>query len=104
MFNSKHEATVKLHNKGDLLPSKPNEHLNDAKGFAHTHEVRLFDISTGKYEVTERGGTMSDGEVRPPRKYVVFCQIFHAHVGDRGSTTFHALITLQQRATAIFPT
>jgi len=31
MFNSKHEAAVKLQNKGDLLPSKPNEHLNDAK-------------------------------------------------------------------------
>jgi len=81
MFSSKHEAVVKLQNKGDLLPSKPNEHLNDAKGFAHTHEVRLFDISTGKYEVTERGGTMSDGEVRPPRKYVVLLSNFSCTCG-----------------------
>jgi len=81
MFNSKHEAAIKLQNKGDLLPSKPNEHLNDAKGFAHTHEVRLFDLSTGKYEVTERGGTTSDGEVRAPRKYVVLLSNFSCTCG-----------------------
>ena len=81
MFNSKHEAAVKLQNKGDLLPSKPNEHLNDAKGFAHTHEVRLFDLSTGKYEVTERRCTTSDEEVRPPRKYVVLLSNFSCTCG-----------------------
>ena len=45
-----------------------------------------------------------NGEVQRPTErcglqenMFFFCRIFHAHVGDRGSITFHALITLQQR-------
>jgi len=60
-----------LQSKGELLPSKSKRHLNNTKGWAHTHEVRCFDLNTGKYDVTERGSTMYDGEVRPSRSSVV---------------------------------
>ena len=42
---------------------KPKKHLDKAKERAATHDVNCFDHSAGKYQVIERGGTMSDGEV-----------------------------------------
>jgi len=81
MFNKHHEDAVKHQNKGELLPSKPARHLNDEKGWARTHQVTCFDLNTWKYEVTERGGTTSDGEVWPPRRYVVVLLNFSCTCG-----------------------
>ena len=63
------------------MPSKPKRHLDDAKGWARTHKVCLFDLNTGKYEVTERGGITSDGEERPSRCYVVVLVNFSGTCG-----------------------
>ena len=50
---------------------KPLKHLEKAKERALTHDVKCFDHNIGKYQVTKRGGTMSDGEVQPSRSYIV---------------------------------
>jgi hypothetical protein len=41
------------------------------EGLDAYNEVECFDHTTRKYEVTERDGTTSDGDVRPLRSYVV---------------------------------
>jgi hypothetical protein len=56
-------------------------HLAKAEDRARTHEVECFDHTTGKYEVTERGGTTSDGDVRPSRSYIVILIDFSCTCG-----------------------
>jgi hypothetical protein len=56
-------------------------HLAKAEDRARTHEVKCFDHTTGKYEVTERGGTTSDGDVRPSRSYIVILIDFSCTCG-----------------------
>jgi hypothetical protein len=60
-----------LQSKKQLWAPKPMRHLAKAEDRAHTHEVECFDHTTGKYEVTEMGGTTFDGDVRPSRSYIV---------------------------------
>jgi hypothetical protein len=56
-------------------------HLGKAEDRARTHEVKYFDHRTGKYEVTERGGTTSDGDVRPSRSYIIILIDFSCTCG-----------------------
>jgi hypothetical protein len=60
---------------------KPNKHLEKAKERALTHDVDCFDHNTSKYQVTKRGGTKSDGEVRPLWSYIVVLCNFSCRYG-----------------------
>jgi hypothetical protein len=70
-----------LQSKNWLWAPKPMRHLAKAEDRACTHEVECFDHMTGKYEVTKRGGTTSDGDVRPSRSYVVILIDFSCTCG-----------------------
>jgi hypothetical protein len=70
-----------LYSKSKLWAPKPMHHLAKAENRAHTHEVKCFDHMMGKYEVTERGGTTSDGDVRPWRSYIVILTNFPCTYG-----------------------
>jgi len=80
-FNKRHELALQLQSSNQLWPDKPLGHLAKAKDKAHTHEVECFDHATGKYQVTERGGTTSDGESLPSRSYVVILIDFSCTCG-----------------------
>jgi hypothetical protein len=56
-------------------------HLAKAKERARTHDVECYDHITGKYVVTQMGGTTSDGERLPSRKYVVVLSTFSCKCG-----------------------
>jgi hypothetical protein len=60
---------------------KPQQHLDKAKDRVRIYEVKCFDHDTGKYKVTEKGGTTSDGEVRPSRSYIVVLMDFSCKYG-----------------------
>jgi hypothetical protein len=60
---------------------KPKKHLEKAKERAATHDVRCFDHNTSKYQVMERGGTTSDGEVWPSRSYIMVLSDFSCRCG-----------------------
>ena len=76
-FNERHTQAMTLRSKNQSWAPKPNRHLQKAKARACTHDVEFcFDHNTGKYQVMERGGTMSDGEVRPSRSYIVVLSNF----------------------------
>ncbi|XP_039820677.1 uncharacterized protein LOC120682730 isoform X2 [Panicum virgatum] len=70
-FNERYSHAMALHSKNQLWAPKPLHHLDKAKDRARTHEVECFDHTTGKYKVTERGDTTSNGKVRPSRSYIV---------------------------------
>ena len=80
-FNKRHELALQLQSSNQLWPDKPLGHLAKAKDKAHTHEVECFDHATRKYQVTERGGTTSDGESLPSRSYVVILIDFSCTCG-----------------------
>jgi hypothetical protein len=80
-FNERHaQAMAHQSNKHKWAP-KPKKHLNKAKERAATYDVDCFDHNTGKYQVTERGGTTSDGEIRPSRSYIVVLSNFSCGCG-----------------------
>jgi len=70
-FNERYSHAMALHSKNQLWAPKPLHHLDKAKDRDRTHEVECFDHTTGKYKVTERGDTTSNGKVRPSRSYIV---------------------------------
>jgi hypothetical protein len=70
-FNDRYLEAMALQSKNQLGTPKPMRHLGKAEDRARTHEVKCFDHMTEKYEVTERCGTTSDGDVRPLRSYIV---------------------------------
>jgi hypothetical protein len=80
-FNDRYSQAMALQSKNQLWAPKPIHHLNKAKDKARIHEVECFDHTTGKYEVTERGGTTSDGEVLRSRSYVVILIEFSCTCG-----------------------
>ena len=75
-FNDRHAQAMALQSNNQKWAPKPKKHLDKAKERAATHDVDCFDHNTGKYQVTERGGTMSDGEVQPSRSYIVVLSNF----------------------------
>ena len=80
-FNDRHAQAMALQSNNQKWAPKPNKHLDKAKERAVTHDVDCFDHSTGKYQVTERGGRTSDGEVRPSRSYIVVLSNFSCRCG-----------------------
>jgi len=80
-FNERHAQAMALQSNNQKWAPKPKKHLDKAKERAATHDVNCFDHSIGKYQVTERGGTMSDGEVRPSRSYIVVLSNFSCRCG-----------------------
>ena len=62
-FNERHAQAMALQRNNQAWTSKPTRHLKKAKDRALTHDVECFDHNTGKYQVMERGGIVSDGEV-----------------------------------------
>ena len=80
-FNDRHAQAMALQSNNKKWAPKPNKHLNKAKERAVTHDVDCFDHNTGKYQVIERGGTTSDGEVRPSRSYIVVLSNFSCGCG-----------------------
>jgi hypothetical protein len=70
-FNDRYLEAMALQSKNQLWVHKPMRHLGKAEDRARIHEVKCFDHTTGKYEVTERGGTTSDGDMRSSRSYIV---------------------------------
>ena len=81
-FNERHAQAMALQSKNQSWAPKPNQHLEKAKARACTHDVDCcFDHNTGKYQVMERGGTTSDGKVRPLRSYIVVLNNFSCRCG-----------------------
>ncbi|RLN23409.1 hypothetical protein C2845_PM07G02240 [Panicum miliaceum] len=80
-FNKRYEEAKELQRNNQLWAPRPLEHLQKAKEKAHTHEVECFDNEIGKYEITERGATTSDGEVKRSRCYVVVLVDFSCTCG-----------------------
>jgi hypothetical protein len=74
-FNKRRSSDGTKRNNQAWAP-KPNKHLEKTKERALTHDVDCFDHNTSKYQVMERGGTKSDGEVLPLRSYIVLLCIF----------------------------
>jgi hypothetical protein len=80
-FNDRYGHAMQLQSDAKRWAPKPEEFLDKAKARAQTHEVYCFDHATGTYEVEQRGGTTSDGEVRESRKHVVVLQSFSCTCG-----------------------
>jgi hypothetical protein len=80
-FNERHAQARELQSNNQKWAPKPKKHLEKAKERADTHDVECFDHNTGKYQVTERGGTTSNGEVRPSRSYIVLLSDFSCRCG-----------------------
>lgn len=80
-FNDRHAKARELQSRGVRWPKNPTQHPNKAKERGHTHEVVCFDHTSGTYEVVQRGGTTSDGEIRESRKHVVCLQEFTCTCG-----------------------
>jgi hypothetical protein len=79
---------------------KPKKHLEKAKERAATHDVRCFDHNTSKYQVMERGGTTSDGEVWPSRSYIMVLSDFSCRCGrprQYHSPCSHYIVAAQHR-------
>jgi hypothetical protein len=102
-FNEGHSQAMALQSNNQKWAPKPKKHLDKAKERAATHDVNCFDHNTGKYQVTERGGTTSDGEVHQG-VILWYLVISHADVAKLGSTTFLVLIMLQHLSIATLPT
>jgi hypothetical protein len=88
-FNDRYSQAMALQSKNQLWAPKPMRHLAKAEDRACTHEVECFDHTTGKYEVTERGGITSDGDVWHSRSYVVILIDFSCSVGEQGVRPGH---------------
>jgi hypothetical protein len=88
-FNERHAQARELHSNNKKWAAKPQKHLEKAKERASTHDVECFDHNTGKYQVTERSGTTSDGEVRPSRSYIVLLSDFSCRCGR--PSQYHSL-------------
>ena len=80
-FNERHAQAMALQRNNQAWAPKPLKHLEKAKERALTHDVEYFDHNTDKYQVTKRGGTTSDGEVRPSRTYIVVLSNFSCQCG-----------------------
>ena len=80
-FNERHAQAMALQRNNQAWAPKPLKHLEKAKERALTHDVECFDHNTGKYQVTKRGGTTSDGEVRPSWSYIVVLSNFSCRCG-----------------------
>jgi hypothetical protein len=72
---------MELQSNNQKWAPKPKKHLEKAKERAATYDVQCFDHNIDKYQVTERGGTTSDGEVRPSRSYIVVLSDFSCRCG-----------------------
>jgi hypothetical protein len=68
-----------VQDKDGLLNAQ--QHMDKAIERAYKHEVICFDHQTGTYEVIQRDGTTSDGEVRESRRHVVVIQDFSCTCG-----------------------
>jgi hypothetical protein len=99
-FNERHAKALESQSAGHRWGWKARKHITKALERAYTHEATCFDHETGSYEVVQRGGTTSDGEVRESRRHVVVIDDFHALVVDQGNTTFHVLIWWQRATIA----
>jgi hypothetical protein len=80
-FVDRHEATLQLQRAGQRWSLNAQQHMDKAIERAYTHEVTCLDHQTGTYEVIQRGGTTSDGEVRESRRHVVVIQDFSCTCG-----------------------
>jgi hypothetical protein len=80
-FNDRHAHAMNLRSDGEIWAPKLKAHLEKANERAGTHEVRCFDHAIGTYQVEHRGNTMSDGQVRESRMYVVVLQDFTCTCG-----------------------
>jgi hypothetical protein len=80
-FNERHAQAMALQSNNQKWAPKPKKHLDKANERATTHDVDCFDHNTGKYQVTDRGGTTSDGEVRPSKSYIVVLTNFSCRRG-----------------------
>jgi hypothetical protein len=80
-FNERHAQALELQSRNQAWAPKPSHHLAKAKERARTHDVECYDHITGKYVVTQMGGTTSDGERLPSRKYVVVLSTFSCKCG-----------------------
>jgi hypothetical protein len=80
-FNKRYLEAIALQSKNQLWAPKPMCHLGKAEDRVCTHEVKCFDHTTGKYEVTGRGGTTSDGDVRSSRSYIIILIYFSCTCG-----------------------
>jgi len=80
-FNERHAQAMALQWNNQAWAPKPLKHLEKAKERALTHDVECFDHNTDKYQVTERGGTTFDGEVRPSRSYIMILSNFLCRCG-----------------------
>jgi hypothetical protein len=88
-FNERHAQARELQSNNKKWAAKPKKHLEKAKEKAGTHDIKCFDHNTGKYQVTERGGTTSDGEVQPSRSYIVLLSDFSCRCGR--PSQYHSL-------------
>ena len=80
-FIDRHKEALKLQSAGQRWSIKAKQHLETAKERAYTHDVKCFDHDRGIYEVDQRGGTTSDGEVRESRRHVVVLEDFSCTCG-----------------------
>jgi transposase-like protein len=80
-FNDRHAQALQLQSNNMKWAPRAKKHLDKAKERARTHDIECFDHATGKYQVTERGGTTSDGEIRPSRSYIVVLTDFSCGCG-----------------------
>jgi hypothetical protein len=62
-FNDSHAKALESQSVGHRWGWKAREHITKAVQRAYTHEATCFDHERGSYEVVQRGGTTSDGEV-----------------------------------------
>jgi hypothetical protein len=86
-FNARHKAALAEQSAGHRWGWKSRDHIEKAVERANTHEVTCFDHERGSYEVVQRGGTTSDGEVRESRRHVVVIEDFSCTCG--GPRQYH---------------
>jgi hypothetical protein len=99
-FNDRYSQAMALQSKNQLWVPKPMRHLAKAEDRARTYEVKCFDHMTGKYEVMERGGTTSDGDMHPSRSYIVILIDFSCTCGRTRQYHFlcsHYIATTRHR-------